>query len=94
MEVGVREDVQPNLLLETLKIMNKKGLVSQPVKMGRCKFTKKPFNIIMTKKMCRKKTAVLQFFIVLFHYYVHMGNVLRFNFIRTLLSILRQKCSA
>lgn len=44
--------------------------------------------------MCRKKTAVLKFFIVLFHYYVHMGNVLRFNFIRTLLSILRQKCSA
>lgn len=50
MEGGVREDVQPNLLLETLKIMNKKGLVSQPVKMGRCKFTKKTFNIIMTKK--------------------------------------------
>lgn len=50
MEGGVREDVQPNLLLETLKMMNKKGLGSQPVKMGRCKFTKKPFNIKMTKK--------------------------------------------
>lgn len=91
MEGGVREDVQPNVLLETLKMMNKKGLVSHPVKMGRCKFTKKPFNI----KICRKKTVLFSnFFIVLFHYYVHMGNVLRFNFICTLLSILRQKCSA
>lgn len=56
MEGGVREDVEPNLLLETLKMMNKKGLVSQPVKMGRCKFTKKkPFNIKMTKNKCVEK---------------------------------------
>lgn len=47
MEGGVREDVQPNVLLETLKMMNKKGLVSQPVKMGRCKFTKK--NLLILK---------------------------------------------
>lgn len=34
MEVGVREDVQPNLLLETLKIMNKKALSASLWKWG------------------------------------------------------------